>query len=76
MEATEGCQWLVQWRYDGGGDPDWHPDFPEDCYRILPCGEPVDPGSHGPFCTFHREPMEMDLAEFERQVDNNERTWS
>ena len=71
----ETCGWLVQIPFDGGGDPDWYPDFPEDCYRIVPCGEPIDPEAKGPFCTFHREPMEMSDIEFEYHIDSG-RSWS
>lgn len=82
--TTNTCGWLVEKVYNGPdyteadmADPEWepwHPDFPSDCYRIVPCGDVVDPDATGPFCTFHREPIEMSDLEFEDQVQH--RSWS
>lgn len=67
------CVWYVRREVPWANDPDWYPDSEADLYREEPCGAPTEAPTA--FCAFHRVPMEMDLLEFEREVDNGT-TWS
>lgn len=59
------CGWLVQ---VASGNPE--PDFPEDCYRIIPCGEavPVDesgePTGRHALCEDHQAAMDLSDDEY------------
>lgn len=58
------CGWLVQ---RASNNPE--PDFPEDCYIIGECGEPVEAGAPRCLCPFHLAAMELPDLEFERISD-------
>ena len=40
--TDETCTWLIE---VASGNPE--PDFPEDLYRIIECGQPVEVNEHG-----------------------------
>lgn len=75
MTSTEPitCGWLIQ---RPSNNPE--PDFPEDCYVISECGEPIAEtihqvggvtvhlrGRHA-LCTYHQGAMDLPESEFDR----------
>lgn len=82
---TNTCGWLVQkvrpeptYTPEMLADPEfepWYPDFPEDCYVVVECGEAVEDGARLGLCPFHLGAMDMDGLEFEREVESG-RSWS
>lgn len=83
METTTNtepltCGWLIQ---VASGNPE--PDFPEDCYRIIECGEPVPVGVDGEplgrhaLCVEHQYAMDIPLDDFDRISEAYDgRAWS
>lgn len=73
METTtptpDTCGWLVQRTVPWINDPEFEPDFPEDTYHIVECGEPVRPDGRYALCDFHHGAMDMDEQEFERHSE-------
>lgn len=76
--TTYTCGWLVQVAND---NPE--PDFPEDCYNIVECGEPVPVGTDGEplgrhaLCVRHQFAMDLPDDEYERISEAHDgRAWS
>lgn len=67
--TPETCGWLVQRTVPWIDDPDFYPDFPEDTYRVVECGETVLANSRHALCEFHGYAMDMDEQEFERHSE-------
>lgn len=69
-ETTSPCGWLIE---VANGCPE--PDFPEDCYDIVECGDVVPVDDHGEpngryaLCPRHQAAMDLSDEEFERTSD-------
>jgi hypothetical protein len=64
--TPETCGWLVERAVPWADDPDWYPDFPEDTYQIVECGEPVAIGARYALCSYHHSAMDLPEDEFDR----------